>query len=231
MHKVAFVVLSVFMTSLIFAQEYENKGEEFIEVSDPYSTVSGAYYGIAGALDILSYRYSIKKAPAGSTVQKNKSQKSTQPSISLLAGFGTPVYKTFYTGIEFEIFYRFKSGDNSKSNPIRKKAYSGFNMDVKFGQELPKYGALVYFTVGFSRVLGYVSFDEGKTISRYGTFHPACGFGAVKRLNDKWNAMIDFRYIIASKDDNKTYDTESGRYIYDAKPRKICVRLAITRQI
>lgn len=205
--------------------------KEFAPLTDPYATVSGAYYGIGVSANAFSSKYSIKEAPAGSNVPQNKKQSKTLPAFSLLAGFGSTIYKSLYTGIEFDIFYRLKGGKNSNDNPIRTKSYSGFNMDVKFGYQLPKYSSLLYVTAGFARVLGQVSFDAGRTTSTYGTFHPTIGVGIVKKINDSWNFMVDLKYIIASKDNNKEYHAASGRYVYDAKPQNLSIRLAITKQI
>jgi hypothetical protein len=163
-----------------------------------------------------------------------------QFDVSLIGGFGAPFYRTYYTGIELDLFRRFyaKTSYNGEVGIIHSNHF-GLNMDVRFGYLLPRHGAMIFVTAGFAKILGKMSFDAdpqrghvNNPDSSFGSSYPTFGFGAERKINHLWNIRGDFRISITSKDDNKSLKANSSsHWKYEAKPSRMAVRISITRNI
>ncbi|MDR3187439.1 MAG: porin family protein [Holosporaceae bacterium] len=204
------------------AGEFE---DEFSELSEPHRNVSGAYYGLGLGSSLISHKVTYGKGEG----QKSSSKKNAhQFDISLILGFGAPFYGRCYAGVEWDLFKRF-SKKTSYENEIGiiHSANIGLNMDVRFGYLFPEHGSMVYFTAGFARIVGRVTFNRGSTEGSFGSFYPTLGVGVEHKINHRWNVRGDFRLAITSKDDNKY----SHGWKYEAKPNRIAFRVSITRNI
>ncbi|GHU16765.1 hypothetical protein FACS189472_02560 [Alphaproteobacteria bacterium] len=218
--------------------------DEFIELSEPERTVSGAYFGIGAGWSRISHKLqNVKSGPVRSADDKKEdipgfSRSANQYDVSLIAGFGAPFYGNCYAGIEFSIFKRLGERNyRPKDTEIGLKHPSiiGMDMDVRLGYLFPESGNLIYATIGFARALGRVTFlknNQGDTDEvSFGSFYPTFGFGVEHKMNHNWNIRGDFRISLTSADDRKLYRTKEQESKFDAKPSRCAFRISVTRNI
>ncbi|MDR1551079.1 MAG: hypothetical protein LBS14_00095 [Holosporaceae bacterium] len=215
----------------------EKSSEDFQQLAEPERRVTGAYYGSGVTLERITHNIQVEKyALQGLRAVKVEeigveSTRSTF-AMSLLAGFGTAVYKDYYTGIETEFFWR-RAG-SSKFNEkgdvgVRHPATQGFGMDVRFGKQFPNRGLLVYTTVGFVRVLGRAMFHTYNAEGSFGSFFPALGGGVEYKINHLWNVRAYAKIALTNKDDNKLM--KRLPYKYDGKSEYLSMGVSVTRSI
>ncbi|MDR1561151.1 MAG: porin family protein [Holosporaceae bacterium] len=211
------------------ANKSSSSVDEFLALSEPHKSVSGAYYGLGLALSMMSH----KARFVDSSVSKEVNLKKTanQFDVSLIGGFGAPFYEKYYAGIEFDFFKRFPSKKSYESElGIIHTSTLGLNMDVRFGYLFPEHGSMLYLTVGFARALGHVAHRNQlnkESEGSFGSFFPAFGAGLEYKINHKWNIRGDFRILITSKENKKNL----CNWQYEAKPNRIAFRISVTRNL
>ncbi|MDR3151235.1 MAG: outer membrane beta-barrel protein [Holosporaceae bacterium] len=226
------------------AAEIPTTTDDFLELSEPYRTVGGAYFGVGLALSRITHKLNATKNNSNKINFKNS---ATQYDLSFIFGFGSAFYKSYYTGIEFSIFKRLSSNTKYADNEsigLKHSSILGLDMDVRLGYLFPESGNLAYFTVGFARVIGRTVFREYSTnrnirgSARYiekeksfGSFYPTFGCGIEHKLNQDWDVRCDLRMSITSKDDNKSHTSGNNDWSYDAKPSRFAIGISITRSI
>ncbi len=233
MKRILYILLissNIMMTNAV-QTAINNNSNDFVELDKPERKISGAYYGIGYDLSFIKHEVQARNER---NIDKSIKKSTTQSAISLLAGFGSSFYEDYYIGLEFEIMKRF-SGKTSYEDDIGIKFSQqfGINMDVRFGYLFPKYGNMVYLTLGFSRTLGkvVVKVDGQKDAEKgFGSYFPTIGIGFQQKLNSKWNIHIDSRYSITSKD---KYNRLIGNnnWNYNVQPKRIGIRLSLTHNI
>ncbi len=231
-----FVGVSVLCCATISADTAVGNSEEFLPLGEPDRVISGAYYGIG--IGSSSIKHEILASKNNGACSKYSST-SNQFEISAIAGFGTPILKRYYAGIEFEIFKRLSGKDHSFDGMhVQHCVNTSMNMDVRIGYLFPLRGTLVYFTAGFARLFGRVSFDRdiggrrrNESGGSFGSFYPTLGVGVEYKFNQTWNGRCDYRYCITSKDDERGFNTGNAVWKWRAKPNRMSVRLSLTRSM
>lgn len=212
--------------------ENDNEYNNLPKLGEPCRYVSGAYFGFGGTVSDIKHKVTVRKGNNPQDVSASKSK--AQFDLSMISGFGAAFYNEYYAGIEFEFFKRFKRS-SSRENEIEVMFTSniGLNMDVRFGRQLPRYGALIYTTAGFARVIGEATFYSNNDYAKrsFGSFYPNFGFGVEKKINNDWNVRGDFRFAISSKDDNKETRMNGVIWKYEGKPNKTSFRISVTKNI
>lgn len=217
----------------------EKQDDEFQKFGEPQKVISGAYWGIGLGLSRTQHKIEFAKLTADGKIDGEKKKHTSsdmQPEISVLVGFGAPVYKRYYAGIEIEFFNRFggKTKDYDDKLHIHHCKNMSLNLDGRFGYLFPEKGNLIFITAGVSRVFGRVSFeDEKKPTSSFGSFFPTVGVGFEHRINYNWNWRVDYHYVISTKDDDHVVkagpkDTQTS-YTYQGKANRMALRFVITR--
>jgi hypothetical protein len=209
------------------AAESTNGDEEFQPLDEPERSIGGAYWGIGAGVMRVSLDVEASRRD-GQRV--NVSDASMRPEISALGGFGAAFYKSYYAGIGIEIFKRFAGKTVTHSSgevSVIHRGTVGLNMDVKFGRLYPKHGLLVYGSVGFARLQGYMMTADIRQKGSYGSFVPVFGMGAQRKLNDNWAGQLAVKYTIPTKDDNK----KMGSWTHDGTVQGIVVAVGAVRDI
>jgi hypothetical protein len=209
----------------------KENAEEFLELGEPQNNISGAYWGLGFGLSSISHNV---KATQNGGNEINHKKSANQFDLSLICGFGSAFYKSYYAGLEFDVFKRLGGGTSLNSDEtvgIMHNSTIGMNMDVRLGYLFPDEGWLAYSTVGFARVLGRATFNNAagqtKQEGSFGSFYPTVGFGAERKMGPRWSLRGDFRYSITSKDDGKRV----GTWSYEGKPNRMAIRISIARSI
>ncbi|MDR2794585.1 MAG: outer membrane beta-barrel protein [Holosporaceae bacterium] len=236
-----FLVFNVFSSAKDSANSPETSavangasGDDFLELSEPHRTVSGAYWGMG--VGIANIKHTLNATASG--VSHSQSNSANQYDLALIAGFGSAFYKKYYAGIEFLLFKRLNKKTkfaDGESIGLRHTSNVGFDMDVRIGLQLPESGNLIYGTIGLARVVGSVVFMRGDQIDNrysvsFGSFYPTFGLGLEHKINDFWNIRGDLRISLTSKDDGKQCKTDRT-WTFDAKPSKFSIRLSVTYSI
>ncbi|MBQ3565429.1 MAG: hypothetical protein IJA14_04745 [Alphaproteobacteria bacterium] len=230
-------IISGLLVTVCFAVTAEENSTETVDVDlpelgTPVKIISGAYYGLGAGISFMHHKISAKNL--NTNEYKDFSKSGTQYDLALIAGFGSAFYKNYYAGLEFEIAQRF-AGKSAMEGDIGVKFSSQFaiNGDVRFGYLFPEQGNMVYASLGFNRALGKVAVrktgEKDATIS-FGSYFPTVGLGFEHKINHKWNARIACKYSICSKDSGRDI-TGNHKWTYDAKPNKISLQLALTKNI
>lgn len=210
----------------------DNEYSNLPKLGEPCRYVSGAYFGLGGTISNIKHKVTVKKS--NSPLEIGVSKSKAQFDLSMIAGFGAAFYKEYYAGLEFEFFKRFK-GSGSRENEIEVLFSSsiGLNMDVRFGRQLPHYGALVYTTVGFARLIGETMFYSSNMDAKrsFGSFYPNFGLGIEKKINNDWNIRGDVRFAITAKDNNKEAHMSGVKWKYEGTPNKTSFRISVTKNI
>ena len=202
---------------------------DFQELAEPNRNISGAYYGLGYDLSFFSHK--INATNSATSAQKSIKKSGTQNGIALIGGFGSCFKRDYYIGIEFEIMHRL-AGKTSYEGDLCVKFTKqfGINMDVRFGRLFHQLGRMLYATAGFSRALGKIV-TNANDANGFGSYFPTFGVGFEQKLNASWNFRVDARYSITSKDTDKVVRTSVARYSCSAKPQRMSIRLAITKNI
>ncbi len=209
---------------------------DFMELDEPYKYVTGAYWGISVGPSFVKHKLSAHNETTNVYQRTNASK--MQFDLGLLGGFGTSFYKDYYVGIEMEMLKRFGKGKHYQNDAdhlgLKFHAQFGLNMNVRFGYLFPKQGNMIYTMVGFSRTLGKVvpkNSDSSNLEKTFGSYFPIVGIGVEHKINYDWNARLDVKYSITSKDSNRRIKVKNDSWVYDVKPQSIGVRFYITKNI
>lgn len=221
--------------------EQNENNDEFQRFGEPYRVISGAYWGFGFGLSRTQHKIEFAKLKDDGKIdgeKKNHTSSGMQSEISFLMGFGAPIYKRYYAGMEIEFFDRLggKTTDYDDKLHVHHCKNMSLNFEGRFGYLLPESGNLVFMTAGVSRIFGRVSFgDEKKPTSSFGSFFPTVGLGFEHRINYNWNWRVDYHYVISSKDNDHKVKTGSKdaptSYTYQGKANRMALRLVITRSI
>ncbi|MDR2681999.1 MAG: hypothetical protein LBB29_03060 [Holosporaceae bacterium] len=247
-------ICSLLLFSEVFSSDVQNSadvanvtsGDDFIELSEPYKIIGGAYVGLGVGLASIKHKLNANKITGGRKEPVSLHNSANQYDIVLIAGFGSAFYKNYYAGIEFSIFRRFCEKTkfvNEEAIGLQHTSGIGFDMDVRIGYLLPESGNLIYGTVGFARIVGAVTFRQidgqqgwkqgtnGHHKVSFGSFYPTFGLGMEHKIDDTWNVRGDVRMSLTSKDDGKRYRINGNNWEFDVRPNKFAIRLSVTRTI
>lgn len=209
---------------------------DFQPLANPDRKVSGAYYGIGLGLSCISHKLNAERKDKTEFSEKHS---ANQFDVSLIGGFGSAFYGRYYAGIEAELFKRLpkKKKRSSEIGSVYATDLGlsglGVNMDVRFGYQFPQHGSLVYVTVGFARVIGWMeAYNNGllETRMSFGSYFPTAGLGIEYKINQTINICGDVRITFGSKE--KKYAIIDGNVLaFEAKPNRYAFRVSITKSI
>lgn len=160
----------------------------------------------------------------------SESSSANHMDIAAILGFGGLFYKNYYAGFEFLLNNRCSAGENKKSR-IRHTSSFSFNANARLGYQITQHGMMPYIFLGFAHVLGSVTFDEGKTLNRVGSFYPVIGAGLEYKMQ-YCNVRFELSQSISSYDSDRSVGINiNSRYRYEAKPKKTSIRFIVTKNI
>lgn len=236
------IALGIFCCAAVTAaepQEVVAPEEELQELDQPNKEINGAYWGLGLSVARTHHKIDLTKTVAGvpnpTITHSSPSSTAAQIEASFLVGFGTSFWSKYYTGLELEVFRRFR-GKTSHFDDlhVEHSQNTSFNFEGRLGYLFPKKGNMIYLTAGVSRLYSraYFGDDRSKNVTSFGSFFPTVGVGFEHRINAKWNVRFDYRYVISSKErDQGVKLNNKTTYSYRGKPGRMSFRIAVTRNI
>jgi hypothetical protein len=214
--------------------------DDFQQLSEPERKVAGAYYGVG----LMMSRIADSTLVSHNGNEREFKKTAVQPDLSAILGFGSAFFERYYAGVELRFFKRFAKNTSHTGEldgyrvALTHCASYGMDMDVRFGIQLPKRGALIYLTAGFARIIGETAIYRGddpapRAKRSFGSFYPTVGMGGEYKLNHDWNVRVDARLSVTSRDSRGNILRDSPAEVWTAagKPNRMALGISFTRNI